>query len=135
MSNNGKIQTINPATGKVISTYDIMSLDQIEHIAKNAQNSFGNWKKKEILERCDYIRDLAKILSKNKSRYARIVTEEMGKPITQSIAEIEKCALVCEYYSDRRGIIKLCYSNIQNSLWEVRNFKGRSKDNLQGRTG
>jgi acyl-CoA reductase-like NAD-dependent aldehyde dehydrogenase len=100
MSNNGKIQTINPTIGKVISSYDIMSLDQIEQIAKNAQDSFENWKKKEILERCDYIRDLAKILSKNKSKYARIVTEEMGKPITQSIAEIEKCALVCEYYSE-----------------------------------
>jgi len=34
MSNNSKIQTINPATGKVISSYDIMSLDEIEHIAK-----------------------------------------------------------------------------------------------------
>ena len=69
-------------------------------IAKNAQNAFGKWKKKEILERCDYIRDLARILSRNKDRYARMVTEEMGKPIAESIAEIEKCALVCEYYSE-----------------------------------
>ncbi len=100
MSNNGKIQTVNPTTGKVISSYDIMSTEQIEHIARNAQNAFEKWKKKEILERCDYIRDLAKILTKNKDRYAKIVTEEMGKPITQSIAEIEKCGFVCEYYSE-----------------------------------
>ena len=100
MSNNGKIETINPTTGKVISSYDTMSLEQIEHIAKNAQNAFEKWKKKEILERCDYIRDFAKILSRNKNRYATMVTEEMGKPLTQSIAEIEKCALVCEYYSE-----------------------------------
>ena len=53
MSNNGKIETINPTTGKVISSYDTMSLEQIEHIAKNAQNAFEKWKKKEILERCD----------------------------------------------------------------------------------
>ena len=100
MYNNGKIETINPTTGKVISSYDIMSLEQIVQIAKNAQNAFEKWKKKEILERCDYIRDLARILSRNKDRYARMVTEEMGKPIAQSIAEIEKCALVCEYYSE-----------------------------------
>ena len=100
MSTNGKIQTVNPTTGKVISSYDIMSMEQIEHIAKNAQDAFEKWKKKEILERCDYIRDLAKILTKNKERYAKIVTEEMGKPITQSVAEIEKCGLVCEYYSE-----------------------------------
>ena len=78
ISNNGKIQTVNPTTGKVISSYDVMSTEQIEHIARNAQNAFEKWKKKEILERCDYIRDLAKILTKNKDRYAKIVTEEMG---------------------------------------------------------
>jgi acyl-CoA reductase-like NAD-dependent aldehyde dehydrogenase len=99
-NNNSKIQTINPATGKVISSYDIMSIDQIERIAQNARNAFEKWKKLEILERSDYIRNLAKILSKNKERYAKMNTEEMGKPITQSIAEIEKCALVCEYYSE-----------------------------------
>ena len=77
-----------------------MSIDQIEHIAQNARNAFEKWKKLEILERSDYIRNLAKILSKNKERYAKMITEEMGKPITQSIAEIEKCALVCEYYSE-----------------------------------
>jgi aldehyde dehydrogenase len=100
MSNNGKIETINPTTGRVISSYESMSIDKIGLITKNAQNAFEKWRKKEILERCDYIRDLAKILSRNKDRYARIVTEEMGKPITQSIAEIDKCALVCEYYSE-----------------------------------
>ena len=99
-NNNSKIQTINPATGKVISSYDIMSIDQIEHIAQNARNAFEKWRELEILERSDYIRNLAKILSKNKERYAKMITEEMGKPITQSIAEIEKCALVCEYYSE-----------------------------------
>ena len=99
-NNNSKIQTINPATGKVISSYDIMSIDQIERIAQNARNAFEKWKKLEILERSDYTRNLAKILSKNKERYAEMITEEMGKPITQSIAEIEKCALVCEYYSE-----------------------------------
>jgi acyl-CoA reductase-like NAD-dependent aldehyde dehydrogenase len=100
MSYNGKIETINPTTGRVISSYESMSIDKIGLITKNAQNAFEKWRKKEILERCDYIRDLAKILSRNKDRYARIVTEEMGKPITQSIAEIDKCALVCEYYSE-----------------------------------
>lgn len=99
MSNN-RIETINPTTGRVISSYESMSIDKIELITNNAQNAFEKWRKKEILERCDYIRDLAKILRRNKDRYARIVTEEMGKPITQSIAEIDKCALVCEYYSE-----------------------------------
>ncbi|HXX96715.1 MAG TPA: NAD-dependent succinate-semialdehyde dehydrogenase [Candidatus Bathyarchaeia archaeon] len=103
MSNN-RIETINPTTGRVISSYENMSIDKIELITKNAQNAFEKWRKKEILERCDYIRDLAKILRRNKDGYARIVTEEMGKPITQSIAEIDKCALVCEYYSENAEV-------------------------------
>jgi acyl-CoA reductase-like NAD-dependent aldehyde dehydrogenase len=47
MMMTGKIQTINPATGKVILSYDIMSIEQIEHIAKNAQSVLEKWKKKQ----------------------------------------------------------------------------------------
>ena len=131
MSNKGKIETINPTTGRVISSYDSMSIDQIELITKNAQNGFEKWKKKEILERCDYIRDLAKILSRNKDRYARIVTEEMGKPITQSIAEIEKCALVCEYYSENAEAFlrdEIVPTEFRKSFIFIRTFRSGSRD-------
>ncbi|HET7148536.1 MAG TPA: hypothetical protein VFI73_08575 [Candidatus Nitrosopolaris sp.] len=48
MSNNGKIQTINPATGKVSSSYDITSIEQIECIARNAQNAFEKWGRRKL---------------------------------------------------------------------------------------
>jgi len=44
MSNNSKIQTINPATGKTISSCDITPIDQIGNIAKNARNAFERWR-------------------------------------------------------------------------------------------
>lgn len=98
---HNQIPTINPATGKVINSYNITDTEQIFRIVNSARRiGFENWKRKEILERCDYIKNLAKILKNNKEQYAKIITEEMGKPLTQSYAEIDKCVWLCEYYSE-----------------------------------
>jgi acyl-CoA reductase-like NAD-dependent aldehyde dehydrogenase len=98
MSNT--IETINPATGKVIATYNSMSEEEVIQKTKNARNSFENWKKLDISERCTYIRRLGRVMKKNKEDYAKLITEEMGKPIRQSLAEIDKCAWVCDYYAE-----------------------------------
>jgi succinate-semialdehyde dehydrogenase / glutarate-semialdehyde dehydrogenase len=97
---DGKIETINPATGKVISTYDNMSNDQIRGIVENARLAQRKWKGLDISERSAHVRSLGRIMRKNKEEYARLITEEMGKPIRQAIAEIEKCAWLCDYYSE-----------------------------------
>ena len=97
---DGKIETINPATGRVISTYDNMSNDQIRGIVENARLAQRKWKGLDISERSAYVRSLGRIMRKNKEEYARLITEEMGKPIRQAIAEIEKCAWLCDYYSE-----------------------------------
>jgi aldehyde dehydrogenase len=95
------ISTINPATGKIIGSYNITDTEQISRIVNNARSiGYENWKKKDILERCDHIKNLAKMLKDRKEQYAKIITEEMGKPLTQSYAEIDKCVWLCEYYSE-----------------------------------
>ena len=98
MSN--KIETINPATGKVIATYDKISKEEVSRKVKNARLAFEKWGKLDIFERTAFIRSLGRVMRKNKEEYAKLITEEMGKPIRQSIAEIEKCAWVCDYYSE-----------------------------------
>ena len=98
MSNT--IETINPSTGKAIATYNSMSTEEINQKTKNARIAFENWRKFDISERCTYIRRLGRVMKKNKEDYSRLITEEMGKPIRQSIAEIDKCAWVCDYYSE-----------------------------------
>lgn len=95
-----KISTVNPATGQVIRSYDSTDTQQISQIVSDARTAFEKWKNKDIVERCDYIRSLARVLNKNKDQYAKFITQEMGKPITQSYAEIEKCVWLCEYYSE-----------------------------------
>src|SRR5215213_8757930 len=98
MSNT--IETINPSTGRVIATYNSMSTEEISQKTRNARIAFENWRKIDISERCTYMRRLGRVMKKNKEDYAKLITEEMGKPIRQSLAEIEKCAWVCDYYSE-----------------------------------
>lgn len=95
-----QIQTVNPATGKVIASYDNESADDVNRKVRQARDAFAKWKKTELGERTDYMRKLGRVMRKNREEYGRLVTEEMGKPVRQSLAEIEKCAWVCDYYAE-----------------------------------
>lgn len=94
------IETVNPATGKPIAKYHNMSVDEINHKVKNARTALKSWKSLDIAERCSLARKLGRVMRKNKDEYSRTITEEMGKPIRQAIAEVEKCAWLCDYYSE-----------------------------------
>lgn len=101
---SAKIQTINPATGKVIQNYENAQPDAVSRMVKDGREAFAKWKKLDILERAEYMRKLGRVMRKNREDYGRTVTEEMGKPIKQSIAEIEKCAWVCDYYAEHAEV-------------------------------
>jgi acyl-CoA reductase-like NAD-dependent aldehyde dehydrogenase len=94
------IETVNPATGKPIAKYHNMSVDEINHKVKNARTALKSWKSLDIAERCSLARKLGRVMRKNKDEYSRTITEEMGKPIRQAIAEVDKCAWLCDYYSE-----------------------------------
>src|SRR5688572_6150293 len=98
------IETINPATGKVIASYDNESPEIVSKRVKAARDAFAGWKKRDIAERAEYMRRLGRVMRKNREEYARVITEEMGKPIRQSLAEIEKCAWVCDYYAEHAEV-------------------------------
>lgn len=70
----------------------------MELLLQKASNAFLIWKTKNLFERLVFLPKLATILLENKEGYAKVITNEMHKPISQSIAEIEKCALLCNYY-------------------------------------
>jgi len=88
--------TINPATGKKLKDYKIMSSKEALEIAKNSDDAFRKWRKLTIDERLVYLKTLTKVLRENKQEYAEIMTNEMGKIITESLAEVEKCAWLIE---------------------------------------
>jgi succinate-semialdehyde dehydrogenase/glutarate-semialdehyde dehydrogenase len=95
-----KLQSINPATEEVMGEYPALTEEQIALILQQTQRAFDNWRKVDFAERGRYMRQAAQILTKGSERYARLMAEEMGKPIAQGRAEIEKCAWTCEFYAE-----------------------------------
>ena len=91
-------KSINPYTEEVNWEYDSFSFEECEAHIKKSRAAFSEWSSLSIDERTGYLARLAEVLRKNSNTYAEIITKEMGKPIKQSRAEVEKCALVCDYY-------------------------------------
>ncbi|MFO7853002.1 MAG: NAD-dependent succinate-semialdehyde dehydrogenase [Bacteroidota bacterium] len=94
-------KSINPYTGEVNETYDYINNEELEGIIFSSSRAFRKWKNVNIEKRQDLLLRLADLLEIEKDFHAAIITSEMGKPIDQAIAEIEKCALACRYYAER----------------------------------
>jgi len=95
-----KIVSVNPATAETIEEFDELSEDQVKYCIAKANEAFQEWKKTSFSERSSLMKKASAVLEKNKEKYGKIMTQEMGKPITQSIAEVEKCAWVCDFYAE-----------------------------------
>jgi succinate-semialdehyde dehydrogenase/glutarate-semialdehyde dehydrogenase len=94
------IETINPATGEVLERFEETSAEAIERALAGAQATFREWRDVPFGERSRLMRRAAEVLRARKADHARAMTLEMGKPITQSDAEVDKCAWVCDYYAE-----------------------------------
>jgi succinate-semialdehyde dehydrogenase/glutarate-semialdehyde dehydrogenase len=94
------IKSINPATEEEIKSYEEMTLGQIESIINKTNEAFLEWKETDFSFRKSLMKKAAEVLRSNKKKYADLMTIEMGKPIKQSFAEVEKCAWVCDYFAD-----------------------------------
>ena len=92
--------SINPATGKVLKNYPDMNENQIDEILNQSNGTFLEWEKTDFSERAGKMKKAHDILLSRKDEFAKIMTLEMGKPIIQSVSEIEKCAWVCEYFAE-----------------------------------
>ena len=99
------IQSINPTTEEVIETFEPYSAAQIDEILTTVAAAQKCWRDRSFAERADVLRRVAALLRERKDELARAATSEMGKPITESEAEVEKCAWVCEYYAEQRGAL------------------------------
>ncbi len=94
------LTSINPANNKLIKQYDEMTGEESEKIISLANASFNMWKETSFEHRSQLMFNAAKVLRKNIKEYSEIMTLEMGKPIAQARAEVEKCAWVCDYYAE-----------------------------------
>lgn len=94
-------------------------MNLVKHI-DSAQKAFSDWKKVPYEDRQKLLLKLADVLEKNKETYAKIITTEMHKPISQSIAEIEKSAGMVKFYAQAENVLKPEPIKTEFSLSEVR---------------
>ncbi|MCI0446766.1 NAD-dependent succinate-semialdehyde dehydrogenase [bacterium] len=94
------IEAINPATEEIIRTYEQTTWEQIESILSEMQKTFLSWRETDFAERTKKMKVAARILRDHKDEYARLMADEMGKPLAQGKAESEKCAWCCDYYAE-----------------------------------
>jgi succinate-semialdehyde dehydrogenase / glutarate-semialdehyde dehydrogenase len=94
------LKSINPANNKEIKSYIEMSGEELSQVISLADNDFFSWKETSFEHRSGLMKNAANILRTNSEEYSVLMTMEMGKPIVQSRAEVEKCAWVCDYYAD-----------------------------------
>jgi succinate-semialdehyde dehydrogenase/glutarate-semialdehyde dehydrogenase len=96
-----KLQAINPANGMFVAEYTAHTSDQVAEILTTAKAASAGWRGTPIATRATLLAAVAARLRAGVERYANRIVNEMGKPIRQANAEIEKCAVGCEFYANR----------------------------------
>ncbi len=94
------IQTLNPATGEVLETFEPYTQEQINEALDQAHQAFLQWRTFSFVERGKYLHSIASHLRDDKTELAKTAVLEMGKTITEAEAEVEKCAWNCDYFAD-----------------------------------
>src|SRR5947199_2706974 len=94
------LRSVSPTTGEVLESFEETTASELERILARAQVAFLDWRRRPLTERGALLREAARLLRAKQGDYARAMALEMGKPIAQGAAEVEKCAWGCEYYAE-----------------------------------
>ncbi len=92
--------SIDPCTGAVLQEHPFFKPDETESRLVRAHETFEMWRCCTIAERAEHLRALAKVLRERVDEAANQMADEMGKPVAQGRAELEKCAWLCEFFAD-----------------------------------
>ena len=95
-----EFKSINPYDGQVVGTYRSITQKELQEKLDRSQEAFESWRNVPLAERYTLIKKAGQVLRDNVEEYAQMITLEMGKPISESRAEVNKCATVCDYYAE-----------------------------------
>jgi len=93
-------KSINPATGKVVAEYAEHDKAHVQQVIEKTHAAYLSWRKQPISTRAKLLLSISEKLLAGKEEYARIITQEMGKPLKEAIAEVEKCASCARYFAE-----------------------------------
>jgi succinate-semialdehyde dehydrogenase/glutarate-semialdehyde dehydrogenase len=94
------ISTINPATGELLKSFEPLTDTEIENCLELAAKAFQQYRQVTLTQRSQWMLKAADILEQDAEKWAKIMTEEMGKPLKGALAEVKKSARVCRYYAE-----------------------------------
>ncbi|MCZ6507906.1 MAG: NAD-dependent succinate-semialdehyde dehydrogenase [Acidobacteria bacterium] len=94
------IRSINPDNGETLHEYEEMTPGEVSDILGRAEEAFREWRRTSFEHRAGLMRNAARILRDRSAGDARLMALEMGKPLDQGRAEVEKCAWACDYYAE-----------------------------------
>jgi len=95
------VTTIDPSSGQPLVTYEETGPDDVDAILDRAHAAAARWRATPVLERAGALQRLASALRSGADELALLATREMGKPLGDSHAEVEKCAWTCEWFAER----------------------------------
>jgi succinate-semialdehyde dehydrogenase/glutarate-semialdehyde dehydrogenase len=94
------ISSINPATEEVLAEFEPWSNDVVDDAVDQVVAAQRTWREMSIEQRAIPMRRAAELLRQRSERYGALITSEMGKPIVEAVAEVNKCALACDHFAD-----------------------------------
>src|SRR5437879_4292136 len=94
------IRSVNPFNNELLREYEEHTESQLNDILQKSEKTFQQWRKTSFKERSILMKRCGENLLNNKNKLAELISKEMGKPISQAIAEVEKCATACDFYAE-----------------------------------
>jgi succinate-semialdehyde dehydrogenase/glutarate-semialdehyde dehydrogenase len=95
-----EFKSVNPYNNEVIGRYKAISKEELKNKLDKSGETFASWRKVPLADRCELMKKAGDVLRNNVEEYATMITLEMGKPISESRSEVNKCAWVCDYYAE-----------------------------------
>lgn len=99
-----EFKSFNPYNDKEVGRYKAHTTNEIEDILDRSGAAFKIWSRQPLAHRTKLIKNAGRVLRDNVEEYAQMITAEMGKPISESRAEVNKCATVCDYYAENAAV-------------------------------
>ncbi|RKS13726.1 NAD-dependent succinate-semialdehyde dehydrogenase [Flavobacterium sp. 120] len=93
-------KSINPFSQLIIAEHEVLTNAQLNQKLQLSERAFKNWKQTTFEQRADWMKKLANILREKKEELGLLITNEMGKVLSESISEVEKSAGNCDFYAE-----------------------------------
>jgi acyl-CoA reductase-like NAD-dependent aldehyde dehydrogenase len=94
-------KTHNPATEETLEELELDPPERLERALEDAASAYAEWRKTPLEKRSALLAAVAASLRENEAKHARFITLEMGKPIREARAEVQKSARACDYFAEQ----------------------------------